>query len=88
MSNCENPSLNPFTDLLNNLYDIVKTVMQYMGFVLTFAGSILWLTADGSSNRGQWGLSMFVGGLALVFLFFGMGSFISVLKGIAGGGPL
>ena len=88
LEDCENPSLNPFEGLLNNLYDIAHALLQYLGFVAVFAGSTLYLTADKNSSRGQTGLWLFVGGLMLVILYFGMSAFISLIRGIAGGGPM
>jgi hypothetical protein len=88
LEDCEDPSLNPFEGLLQNLYDIANALLQYLGFVAVFAGSTLYLTADGNSDRAQTGLWLFVGGLMLIILYFGMSAFLSLVKGIATGGEM
>lgn len=79
------PGLNPFEGLLQNLYAIAKALLQYSGFVAVFAGATLWLTADKNSSRGQTGLWLFVGGLMLIVLYFGMTALIGLMKSIATG---
>lgn len=88
LKDCEDPSLNPFEGLLQNLYDIANALLQYLGFVAVFAGSTLYLTADGNSDRAQTGLWLFVGGLMLIILYFGMSAFLTLVKGIATGGEM
>jgi hypothetical protein len=88
LEDCEDPSLNPFEALLQNLYDIANALLQYLGFVAVFAGSTLYLTADSNSDRAQTGLWLFVGGLMLIILYFGMSAFLSLVKGIATGGEM
>lgn len=88
LEDCEDPSLNPFEGLLQNLYDIANALLQYLGFVAVFAGSTLYLTADSNSDRSQTGLWLFVGGLMLIVLYFGMSAFLSLVKGIATGGEI
>jgi hypothetical protein len=88
LEDCEDPSLNPFENVLNNFYKISHTLLQYLGFVAVFAGSTLYYTSDKNSSRGQTGLWLFVGGLALIVLYFGMSAFISMVRGIAEGGAM
>lgn len=85
LSECEDPSLNPFEGILQNIYDLAYAFIQYAGFVAVFAGTTLWLTADRNSQRGQTGLWLLIGGLSLIVLFFGYTALFSLAKGVVSG---
>jgi len=85
MEECEDPSLNPFEGVLQNIYSIAQAGLQYSGFVAVFAGVTLWFGTGNNSDRAQVGVWLTVGGLMMIVLFFGFSSLISGIKFITGG---
>jgi hypothetical protein len=86
MENCDDPSLNPFEGMLENIYSIAEAGLQYSGFVAVFAGVSLWFGTSNNSDRAQIGVWLTVGGLAMIVLFFGFSSIVELLKYIGNGG--
>lgn len=86
MQECEDPSLNPFEGMLDNVYSIAEAGLQYSGFVAVFAGVTLWFGTSSNSDRAQTGVWLTVGGLCMIVLFFGFSSVLNLLKFIGGGG--
>lgn len=85
LQDCENPSLNPFTGMMDNIYEIAYTVLQYSGFVAVFAGVTLWFGTGHNSDRAQIGVWLTIGGLCMIVLFFAFGSLVELLRFIAEG---
>jgi hypothetical protein len=95
-SNCDGPSNieddnceateKGYTDMLDNLFSIAHTTLQYAGFITVFAGATLWFTARRSSDRAQTGVWLLIGGLAMILFYFGFSAFVALLKWIADGG--
>jgi len=77
-----------FADSMDRMYNFAKAMVQYSGFVVTFAGVTLWFATGENSDRAQTGMWLTFAGLALVAFYFGADSFISLTKWIAtnGGG--
>jgi hypothetical protein len=86
MDDCENPSLNPFEGVLENIYKIAEALLQYSGFVAVFAGVTLWFGTSNNSDRSQLGMWLTVGGLCMIVLFFGFSSLVGLLKWIGSAG--
>jgi hypothetical protein len=86
MDNCEDPSLNPFEGMLDNIFAIAEAGLQYSGFVAVFAGVTLWFATGNNSDRAQIGVWLTVGGLSMIVLFFGFSSIVELLKWVGGGG--
>jgi len=88
-SNIENgncsASQDGYTDMLDNLFSIAHTTLQYAGFITVFAGATLWFTARRSSDRAQTGVWLLIGGLAMILFYFGFSAFVALLKWIAEG---
>ena len=74
-----------YTDMLDNLFNIAHTTLQYAGFITVFAGATLWFTARRSSDRAQTGVWLLIGGLAMILFYFGFSAFVALLKWIAEG---
>lgn len=70
--------------ILNNLYDVVYTTLQYAGLTVLVLGLIVWLTARTNSQRSETGMKLTLGGGAMVVAYFGLGAFVSLLEFIAG----
>lgn len=93
-ASCEDPtnvdtcngSMDGYTSMLDNLFEVAHTTLQYAGFVTVFAGATLWFTARRSSDRAQTGVWLLIGGLAMIVFYFGFTAFVSLLKWIAEGG--
>lgn len=85
MSECEDPSLNPFKGMLDNVYSIAEAGLQYSGFVAVFAGVTLWFGTSSNSDRAQIGVWLTIGGLCMIVLFFGFSSVVELMKFIGGG---
>lgn len=93
--NCDGPSNiedgnctaseDGYTDMLDNLFSIAHTTLQYAGFITVFAGATLWFTARRSSDRAQTGVWLLIGGLAMILFYFGFSAFVALLKWIAEG---
>ncbi|QLH82178.1 hypothetical protein [Halosimplex pelagicum] len=91
---CEDPTkvdncsagMDGYTDMLDNVFEVAHTTLQYAGFVTVFAGATLWFTARRSSDRAQTGVWLLIGGLAMIVFYFGFTAFVSLLKWIAEGG--
>lgn len=91
---CEDPTqvdncsggMDGYTSMLDNLFEVAHTTLQYAGFVTVFAGATLWFTARRSSDRAQTGVWLLIGGLAMIVFYFGFTAFVSLLKWIAEGG--
>ena len=77
--------MDQYKGMLNNLYEVAHTTLQYAGFVAVFAGAVLWFTARRSSDRAQTGVWLLIGGLIMIVFYFGFTAFVSVLKWIAEG---
>jgi len=75
-----------YTSMLDNVFEVAHTTLQYAGFVTVFAGATLWFTARRSSDRAQTGVWLLIGGLAMIVFYFGFTAFVSLLKWIAEGG--
>jgi heme A synthase len=75
-----------YTSMLDNVFQVAHTTLQYAGFVTVFAGATLWFTARRSSDRAQTGVWLLIGGLAMIVFYFGFTAFVSLLKWIAEGG--
>ena len=75
-----------FADSMDRMYNFAKAMVQYSGFVVTFAGVTLWFATGENSDRAQTGMWLTFAGLALVAFYFGADSFISLTKWIAEGG--
>lgn len=84
VDNCD-AGMGQYTDMLNNLYEVAHTTLQYAGFVAVFAGAVLWFTARRSSDRAQTGVWLLIGGLIMIVFYFGFTAFVSLLKWIAEG---
>ena len=82
---CE-AGMDGYTSMLDNLFEVAHTTLQYAGFVTVFAGATLWFTARRSSDRAQTGVWLLIGGLAMIVFYFGFTAFVSLLKWIAEGG--
>lgn len=85
MEGCEDPSLNPFTGMLDNIYSIAEAGLQYSGFVAVFAGVTLWFGTSSNSDRAQIGVWLTIGGLCMIVLFFGFSAVVDLLKFIGSG---
>ena len=93
--NCDGPSNieegnctaseDGYTSMLDNLFNIAHTTLQYAGFITVFAGATLWFTARRSSDRAQTGVWLLIGGLAMILFYFGFSAFVALLKWIAEG---
>jgi len=91
---CEDPTqvdscdagMEGYTSMLDNVFEVAHTTLQYAGFVTVFAGATLWFTARRSSDRAQTGVWLLIGGLAMIVFYFGFTAFVSLLKWIAEGG--
>jgi hypothetical protein len=70
--------------ILNNLYDVVYTTLQYAGLTVLVLGIIVWLTARRNSQRSETGMKLTLGGGAMVIAYFGLGALVSLLEFIAG----
>lgn len=81
--NCDDPSINPFTGMLENIYDIGYGSLLYLGFVGVFAGATLYLSIEKNKERAQNGLWFFFGGIALIILYFAASIVSSVMTYIA-----
>ena len=82
--NCE-ATEDGYTSMLDNLFSIAHTTLQYAGFITVFAGATLWFTARRSSDRAQTGVWLLIGGLAMILFYFGFSAFVALLKWIAEG---
>ena len=82
--NC-NATEDGYTSMLDNLFSIAHTTLQYAGFITVFAGATLWFTARRSSDRAQTGVWLLIGGLAMILFYFGFSAFVALLKWIAEG---
>jgi hypothetical protein len=78
--------MDQYTSMLDNVYEVAHTTLQYAGFVAVFAGAVLWFTARRSSDRAQTGVWLLIGGLIMIVFYFGFTAFVSLLKWIAEGG--
>jgi hypothetical protein len=89
LSECENPGDSVqdllFSDMLDNIYDFAKATLQYAGFVAVFAGVTLWFSTSSNSDRGQVGVWLTVGGLAMIIMYFGFSSLIGLARYVAEG---
>ncbi|QLH82116.1 hypothetical protein [Halosimplex pelagicum] len=85
MSDCEDPSLNPFEGMLNNVFAVAEAALQYSGFVAVFAGVTLWFATGKNSDRAQIGMWLTIGGLCMIVLFFGFSSLVEMAKWVGGG---
>ncbi len=85
VDNCSG-GMDGYTSMLDNLFEVAHTTLQYAGFVTVFAGATLWFTARRSSDRAQTGVWLLIGGLAMIVFYFGFTAFVSLLKWIAEGG--
>ncbi len=81
---CEG-SMDDYTGMLQNLFEIAHITLQYAGFITIFAGATLWFTARRSSDRAQTGVWLLIGGLAMIVFYFGFSAFVSLLAWIAEG---
>ena len=84
VDNCEG-GMDQYTSMLDNVYEVAHTTLQYAGFVAVFAGAVLWFTARRSSDRAQTGVWLLIGGLIMIVFYFGFTAFVSLLKWIAEG---
>lgn len=82
---CDNPSLNPFQGVLDNIFDLAQALLQYSGFVTAFAGVTLWFGTGNNSDRTQLGMWLTAGGMCMIVLFFGFSAIVDVLKFIGTG---
>jgi hypothetical protein len=80
---CENPSLNPFESVMENMYNLVYSSSLYLGMVCVVGGLILWLSVDSNKDRSQMGMWLFVSGNLLIIFYFGYSTIVSLLKYIA-----
>ena len=78
-------SMDDYTGMLQNLFEIAHITLQYAGFITIFAGATLWFTARRSSDRAQTGVWLLIGGLAMIVFYFGFSAFVSLLAWIAEG---
>ena len=85
MSECEDPSINPFEGMMENIYDLLYGSMLYLGFIGVFAGSTLYLMTEKNSDRAQNGLWIFFGGIALIIGYFAISVVVRVLRYLAVG---
>ncbi|KZX46239.1 hypothetical protein [Haloarcula sp. K1] len=85
VDNCEG-GMDQYVNMLDNVYEVAHTTLQYAGFVAVFAGAVLWFTARRSSDRAQTGVWLLIGGLIMIVFYFGFTAFVSLLKWIAEGG--
>jgi len=83
---CESNEMSGYTGMLDNVFEVAHTTLQYAGFVTVFAGATLWFTARRSSDRAQTGVWLLIGGLAMIVFYFGFTAFVSLLKWVAEGG--
>jgi type IV secretory pathway VirB2 component (pilin) len=77
-------SVDGWETILNNLYDVVYTTLQYAGLTVLVLGFIVWLTARSNSQRSETGMKLTMGGGAMVIAYFGLGALVSLLEFIAG----
>ena len=70
--------------ILDNLYNVLYTTLQYVGLAVLVLGLIVWLTARNNSQRSETGMKLTMGGGAMVVAYFGLGAIIAVLEFIAG----
>ncbi len=83
LEECEDPSMNPFEVMLDNVYAFAQASLQYLGFVAVFAGVTLWWGTSHNSDRAQIGVWLTIGGLMMIILYFGFSSIIELLSFIA-----
>jgi hypothetical protein len=70
--------------ILNNLYTVLYTTLQYAGLTILVLGVILWLSAQNNSQRSETGMTLTIGGPAMVVAYFGLGARLSLLEFLAG----
>lgn len=89
LSECENPGNSVgdllFSDMLDNIFDFAQATLQYAGFVAVFAGVTLWFSTSSNSDRGQVGVWLTVGGLAMIVFYFGFSSLVGLARYVAEG---
>lgn len=85
MSECEDPSLNPFEGMMENIYDLLYGSMLYLGFIGVFGGSTMYLMTESNSDRAQNGLWIFMGGMGLILGYFAINVLVKVLRYLAVG---
>lgn len=72
-----------FMAILNNIYTVVYATLQYAGLAILVLGAIVYFTARSNSQRAETGMKLFLGGGAMIVLYFGLGAVIAVLEWIA-----
>jgi len=90
---CETPSdigdctgtLTGYEDLLEAAFVITKLTLQYAGMTGLFIGTIIYFTAKKSSERGQTGVWLIMGGLVMIALYFGMNTLVEIIKYVGKG---
>jgi len=70
--------------ILDNLYNVLYIILQYVGLTVLVLGFIVWLTARNNSQRSETGMKLTMGGGAMVVAYFGLGALVSLLEFIAG----
>lgn len=81
-------SKDKYTSMLGNLFDVALDTLKYAGFIVAAVGAVLWFSARRNSGRAQTGVWLFVGGMAMIVLFFGFDIMVALLKWLTqtGGG--
>jgi uncharacterized membrane protein len=82
------PSKDQYTGMLENLYTLAKLTLKYVGFVVAFAGAILWFSAKRSSQRASLGVWLLIGGVAMIVFNFGFNNFMALIRWVAEGGAV
>jgi len=83
-----NPNTNVpsnYTNTLANLQGLALITAKWMGLIFGLVGAIMWFSGSSSSSRKQHGVWLVVGGMALIFLFYGWEMIAALIKWTAGG---
>jgi hypothetical protein len=78
-------SKSGFESMLGNLYTLASLVLKYIGFVALVLGPAIYFLSGSNSERSRKGLTMTMGGAAMIGLHYGFQAFIGALKWLATG---
>jgi hypothetical protein len=78
-------SKSGFESMLGNLYTLASMTLKYLGFVALVLGPGIFFLSGSNSERSRKGLTMTMGGAAMIGLHYGFQAFIGALKWLATG---
>jgi uncharacterized membrane protein len=82
---CSADSYVHIRGVLDAVFEVAYTALQYAGFITVCLGSVIWFTASKNSDRARNGLWLFVGGILMIGFYFIFTAFIGLLSWISGG---